>query len=240
MQQLSQVGITTGTAGIYDLAQVQSGHLELDETKLRTALVTDPSAVEALFGNTNVNVDAEAVGTGNGTIKTYTLKHGTDIIGDPVIKVGGVAYTLVDAADLKSYNPSPTDGSTPVTTHQFSYDRTTGKITFADAPVGEITADYDYDVSSGSNAGIFVQMNSLLTSYTQYGGVIDASIGANGYLAKNISYNSDRITDMQYRLSQEQATLYAKYQSMQTTLQGLQSQGSYITALLASLTKSSS
>ncbi|GEM_PF-3311354 len=240
MQQLSQVGITTGTAGVYDLAQIQSGHLELDETKLRAALASDPSAVESLFGNTNVNVDAEAVGTGDGITKTYTLKHGTDIIGDPVVKVGGVVYTLVDAADLKSYNPSPTDGSTPVTTRQFAYDRTTGQITFADAPTGEITADYDYDDSTGSNAGIFVQMNSLLTSYTQYGGVIDSSIGANGYLAKNISYNNDRITDLKYRLSQEQATLYTKYQSMQTTLQGLQSQGSYITALLASLTKSSS
>jgi len=240
MQQLSQVGITTGTAGVYDLAQIESGHLELDETKLRAALTADPSAVETLFGNTTVNVDAEAVGTGNGTTKAYTLKYGSDIIGDPVIKVGTTTYTLVDAADLKSYNPSPTDGSDPVTTHQYSIDRTTGKITFADAPSGAITADYDYDVSSGSNAGLFVQMNSLLTSYTQYGGTIDASSGSNGYLTKNIDYNNDRITDLKYRLSQEQATLYTKYQNMQTTLQGLQSQGSYITALLASLTKSSS
>lgn len=238
MQQLSQVGITTGTTGVFDLAQIQSGHLELDETKLRAALAADPTAVEALFGNTTVNVDAEAVGTGDGTTKTYTLKHGTDIIGDPTIKVGGVTYTLVNAADLKSYNPSPTDGSTPVTTHQFSFDSKTGKITFADAPVGAITADYDYDVSSGSNAGLFVQMNSMLNSYTQYGGTIDASIGTNGYLSKNMDYNNDRITDLKYRLSQEQATLYTKYQSMQTQLQTLQSQQSYVTALLNSLSSS--
>ncbi|EIW20915.1 MULTISPECIES: flagellar filament capping protein FliD [Pelosinus] len=242
MQQLSQVGITTGVAGVYDLAQIQSGHLELDETKLRAALVSDPDAVKALFGNTTVNVDAEAVATGNGSTKTYTLKYGADIIGDPTIQVDGVTYTLVDAADLKPYNPSPSDGSTPVTTHQYSFDSKTGTITFADAPANnaKITANYDYDVSSGSNAGLFVQMNSLLNSYTQYGGILDSQMGSNGYLSKNMEYNNDRIADLKYRLSQEQATLYTKYQNMQTTLQGLQSQGSYITALLASLTKSSS
>jgi flagellar hook-associated protein 2 len=241
MQQLSQVGITTGAAGTFDIDKVQSGHLELDETKFRAALAADPTAVETLFGNTTVHVDTEVVDPGNSTNtnKTYTLKYGSDMIGDPVIKVGNTTYTLADPADFKPYNPS---GTPPVTTHstQYSLDRVTGTITFAEAPTDKVTADYDYDVSSGSNAGIFVQMNSLLNSYTQYGGVIDATSGANGDLAKGISYNNDRITDLQYRLSQEQATLYTKYQNMQTTLQGLQSQGSYITALLASLNNSSS
>lgn len=245
MQQLSQVGITTGKAGVYDLAQIQSGHLELDETKLRAALASNPSAVESLFGNTTVNVDAEKVGTGDGVITTYTLKYGTDITGDPVIKVGDTTYTLV--ATATAYDK---DDSSTWNRHEYLFDRTTGKITFADsysasgtkndAPTGEITASYDYDVDSGGNAGLFVQMNSLLNSYTQYGGTFDAQIGSNGYLSKNMEYNNDRITDLKYRLSQEQATLYTKYQNMQTTLQGLQSQGSYITALLASLTKSSS
>jgi len=241
MQQLSQVGITTGTAGVYDLAQIESGHLELDETKLRAALTADPSAVESLFGNTTVNVDAEAVSTGDGTTTAFTLKHGTDIIGDPIVRVGSTTYTLVDAADLKTYVVG-TPGAGETNEHQFSFDSITGKITLNSAPTSteSITADYDYDVSSGSGAGIFVQMNSMLNSYTQYGGTIDASIGANGYLAKNIKYNNERITDLKYRLSQEQATLYTKYQNMQTTLQGLQSQGSYITALLNSLNSSSS
>ncbi|SFL45007.1 flagellar filament capping protein FliD [Pelosinus propionicus] len=240
MQQLSQVGITTGKAGVYDLAQIQSGHLELDATKLRAALASDPKAVQSLFGNTTVSVDSEEVGTGNGSDKTFTLKYGTDIIGDPVIKVNGVSYTLVKAADMKDYATSPNGTQTNV--HQFSFDSTTGKITLNTVLTSsdEITADYDYDASSGSGAGIFVQMGSLLTSYTQYGGMIDAIIGDKGNLAKGIAYNNERITDMKYRLSQEQATLYTKYHNMQTTLQGLQSQGSYITALLASLTKSSS
>ncbi len=245
MQQLSQVGITTGKAGVYDIAQIQSGHLELDETKLRAALASDPTAVESLFGNTTVSVDAEKVGTGDGATTTYTLKHGTEIIGDPVIKVGDTTYTLVTTATVYDKDDSSTWNR-----HEYLFDRTTGKITFADsysasgvkndAPKGEITASYDYDVESGSNAGLFVQMNSLLNSYTQYGGILDAQSGSNGYLSKNMEYNNDRITDLKYRLSQEQATLYTKYQNMQTTLQGLQSQGSYITALLASLTKSSS
>lgn len=245
MQQLSQVGITTGKAGVFDLAQVQSGHLELDETKLRAALAADPKAVETLFGNTTVSVDAEKVGTGDGTTTTYALKYGTDIIGDPVVKVGGTTYTLVETATV--YNK---DDSSTWNRHEYLFDRTTGKITFADSydstgkkndpPTGEITATYDYDVESGGNAGLFVQMNSMLNSYTQYGGTLDAQMGSSGYLAKNIKYNNERITDLKYRLSQEQATLYTKYQNMQTTLQGLQSQGSYITALLASLNSSKS
>lgn len=247
MQQLSQVGITTGTAGTYDLAQIQSGHLVLDETKLRSALASDPSAVQTLFGNTMVNVDAEAVGTGDNSTKTFALKHGTDIIGDPTINVYNsstgitTSYTLVKAADMKTYTTgTPSAGET--NEHQFSFDSATGKITLNTVLTSSdsITADYDYDVSSGSNAGIFVQMNSMLTSYTQYGGIIDASTGTDGYLTKQMSYNNDRITDLKYRLSQEQATLYTKYQNMQTTLQGLQSQGSYITALLASLNSSKS
>ncbi len=243
MQQLSQVGITTGSAGTYDAAKVQSGHLELDESKLRAALTSDPSAVQTLFGNTTVNVTGEKVGPGDGSTTTFTLAHGTDIIGDPAIQVNGKSYKLVKAADMKTY--AATADATHTTELQFSFDSATGKITLntqgADAPIStdKITADYNYDVSSGSSAGIFVQMNSLLTSYTQYGGIIDASIGTDGNLTKEMTYNNDRITDLKYRLSQEQATLYTKYQNMQTTLQGLQSQGSYITALLASLTKSS-
>ncbi|OAM92847.1 flagellar hook-associated protein 2 [Pelosinus fermentans] len=246
MQQLSQVGITTGTAGTYDIAKVQSGHLELDETKLRAALTADPKAVETLFGNTTVSIDEEKLGTngkGDGSTKTFTLKHGIDIIGDPTIKVGTKTYTLVAAADLKTHVDTTPPGATETNEYQFSFDSSTGKVTLNYAPNssdGDITVSYDYDVESGSNAGIFVQMNAQLTNYTQYGGTLDMQAGSNGYLAKNIEYNNDRITDLKYRLSQEQATLYTKYQNMQTTLQGLQSQGSYITALLASLTKSSS
>jgi flagellar hook-associated protein 2 len=244
MQQLSQVGITTGTAGTYDLEQVQSGHLVLDETKLRAALTADPKAVETLFGNTTVTVDAEKLGTngkGDGNTKTFTLKNGTDIIGDPTIKIGTKTYTLVSASDLKTHVDTTPPGAGETNDYQFSFDSKTGKVTLNYAPTssdGDITASYDYDVSSGSNSGIFVQMNAQLNSYTQYAGTLDAQAGANGYLMKNIDYNNDRIADLKYRLSQEQATLYTKYQNMQTTLQGLQSQGSYITALLASLTSS--
>jgi flagellar hook-associated protein 2 len=244
MQQLSQVGITTGAAGTYDLEQVQSGRLVLDETKLRAALTADPKAVETLFGNTTVTVDAEKLGTngkGDGSTKTFTLKYGTDIIGDPTIKVGTKTYTLVSAADMKTHVDTTPPGATETNDYQFSFDSKTGKVTLNYAPTssdGDITASYDYDVSSGSNSGIFVQMNAQLNSYTQYAGTLDAQAGANGYLMKNIDYNNDRIADLKYRLSQEQATLYTKYQNMQTTLQGLQSQGSYITALLASLTSS--
>lgn len=239
MQQLSQIGITTGTSGVFDLAKVQAGHLELDTTKLKAALTANSSAVASLLGNTIVNVTDEKVTSSDGG-KTYTLKYGSDISGDPTLKVdNGYTYTLVNLADLKPHGDG-TNGTT--TQYQYAYDSSTGTFTFADPldPSVKVTASYNYDVSSGSNAGLLVQMNTMLNSYTQYGGILDASMGSNGSLSKMISYNNDRISDMKLRLASEEATLYNKYQNMQTVLQSIQSQGSYITALLNSLNGSSS
>jgi flagellar hook-associated protein 2 len=243
LQQLSQVGITNGKAGVYDLEQVYSGHLELDETVLRAALATDSDSVKKLFGDTSVSITAEAVGVGDGSARpTYTLAHGTDISGEPTVKVDGITYTLVDAADLKTYVLTP-PAAGETNAHQFSFDSTTGKITLNTqlTSSNKVTADYVYDdgTGGGTGSGIMVQMKSMLNDYTKVGGMIDSQIGSNGDISKTITYNLARITDLQYRISQEQATLYAKYQNMQTTLSGLQSQGSYITALLSSLTSSS-
>jgi flagellar hook-associated protein 2 len=239
MQQLSQIGITTGTAGVYDIDKVQSGHLELDTTKLTAALTSNSSAVASLLGNTTVNVTDEKESSTDGG-KTYTLKYGANISGDPTLKVdNGFTYTLVNLADLKPYGDG-TGGTT--TQHQYAYNSSTGTFTFADplASTVNVTASYNYDVSSGSNAGLLVQMNTMLNSYTQYGGILDASIGSNGSLTQMISYNNDRISDMKLLLASQQATLYTKYQNMQTVLSSVQSQGSYITALLNSLNGSSS
>jgi flagellar hook-associated protein 2 len=234
MQQLSQVGISGGKT--FDLTKVKSGHLELDTTKFKSALQTNLQAVTSLFGNTISAVNNEAVGTGNGST-IFNLKHGS-LSGAPTIQVDGVTYTQVSGSPRADV---PAVGVTPAKIYnEYSVDYTTGKITFGTAPATgkAITANYNYDISSGGNAGIFVQMNTKLNSNTQVGGTIDSLVGSNGSLSKMMTYNNDRISDLKTRLVAEQATLYTKYQNMQTIYQSLQAQGSYMTSLLASLNSS--
>lgn len=237
MQQLSQVGISGGKT--FDLEKVKSGHLELDTAKLKSALQSNLQAVTSLFGNSISAVNNEAVGTGNGSTTKFNLKNGS-ISGAPTIQVDGVTYTQVSGTPRADV---PAAGTTPAKIYnEYSVDYTTGKITFGTAPAtgSAITASYDYDISSGSNAGIFVQMNTNLNNNTKVGGTLDSLVGSNGSLSKMMTYNNDRISDLKTRLVAEQATLYAKYQNMQTIYQSLQAQGSYMTSLLASLSKSSS
>ncbi|AIF53653.1 flagellar filament capping protein FliD [Pelosinus sp. UFO1] len=238
MQQLSQVGITTGAPGVFDSAKVQSGHLELDTTKLKSALQSDIQSVTSLFGNTLTSVTNETVTQSGGV---YSLKNGS-ITGDVTIKVGTQTYTQVSGTP-KAHTADPTD-LTKTTGYEYSVDYTTGKITFGSDPASDfpgdtISADYKYDISSGSNAGIFVQMQTMLNDNTKYGGQFDAITGSNGSITKTMKYNNDRISDLKTRLAAQQATLYTKYQNMQTLLASIQSQGSYMTSMLASLNSSS-
>lgn len=235
MQQLSQVGITTGDIG-QSVAESKTGHLSLDTDKLRAAIENDPDAVAALFGNTIESVSGETPeGTIDGTNKTFQLEHG-QLTGSPTVVVNGVTYTQV------SGTPKPYDVDTQPQ-HQYSINSSTGEITFGDAPTSGATIEvtYTYNISDdSSSAGIFVQMANLLNGYTQVGGIIDSITGSDGSITNQIKYNSDRIDDMNYRLQQQQASLYTMYQQMQTQLATLSSQSSFLEAQLASLTSTSS
>jgi flagellar hook-associated protein 2 len=233
MQQLSQVGITTGAIG-QSTAASKTGHLSLDKDKLVAALQNDPNAVEALFGNTTVSVDDEAVGTSNGIQTMYTLKNGN--VSSPVLKsVSGNTTTTYNQVTTFS-----TDADTRAKEYIFDYK--TGQVTFGAAPVAgaTITASYTYDVSSGSNAGIFVQMKTALNGYTNVGGSFDSLIGSDGSVTNMIKYNNDRIKDMKLRLTNEQTSLYSRFNTMQTLLLNLQSQGSFLTSQLSAMSSSSS
>jgi flagellar hook-associated protein 2 len=241
-QQLSQIGITTGKPGVYDIDQVKSGHLELDTDKLKAALKSNTNAVASLLGNTTQSVPEEIVTLPNapdGTTKTFALQHG-EISGDHRVFVDGIEYTEVTGTP-KPYSATP--NATQSKNHEYSIDYKTGKITFGDAPLSgqSIKVSYSYDISAtSSSSGLFIQMKAKIESSTKFGGQFDSIIGTDGSITKGMKYNNDRISDLQLRLAAKQATLYTKYQNMQTILASLQSQGTYLTALLSSLNSSSS
>lgn len=237
MQQLSQVGITTGAVG-QSIAETETGHLSLDADKLRAAIQNDPDAVAKLFGNTIATVSKEKpTGTIDGSNTVFQLAN-KKLTGSPTVVVNGVTYTQV------SGTPRADDlTSTPNKIyHEYSIDYATGKITFGTAPASGATMEvsYTYDASEDTKtAGIFVQMNNKLDAFTQTGGIISAITGSDGSITNQIKYNSDRIDDMNYRLEQQKAALYSMYQNMQNQLSLLSSQGNYLTALLSSLNSSS-
>lgn len=229
LQQLSQVGITTGPVG-QDISASLTGKLSLDEDQLRAALQSNPQLVASLFGNSIVAVSNEAVGAGDGTTTVFNLQHGS--ISNPVVQVtSGTTTTTYTQVSTFSTDPA-------VRATQYIVDYSSGTITFGAAPAAgtTISASYDYDVNSGNQAGIFVQMGTLLNSYTRVGGIFDAVIGSDGSITNQISDNKDRISEMQQRLSDEQASLYTLYQNMQAQLLSLQNQGNFLTAQLAALT----
>jgi len=240
-QQLSQIGITSGEAGVFDIDQVKSGHLSLDTDKLKAALKSNTNAVASLLGNTTQSVTDEIVTSPNapdGATKTFALQHG-EISGDHRVFVDGIEYIEVSGTP-KPYDATP--DATQSKNHEYSIDYKTGKITFGDAPLNgqEIKVSYNYDISAtSSSSGLFIQMKAKLESNTKYGGQFDTITGTNGSITKEMKYNNDRISDLQLRLAAKQATLYTKYQNMQTILASLQSQGSYLTSLLSSLNSSS-
>lgn len=238
MQQLTQVGITTGAVG-QSAAESETGHLSLDADKLRKAIENDPDSVAKLFGNTIASVDKEKpTPAADGTNKVFQLAN-TKVTGSPLVVVDGITYTEVSGTP-KADNPTATP---PKIYHEYTVDYTTGKITFGTAPDAgaNIEVSYSHDISEDSSAaGIFVQMNNLLDSYTQVGGTIYAITGSNGSITNQMKYNSDRIADMSYRLEMQKSYLYTMYQQMQNQLTLLSSQSTFLTSQLSGLTSSSS
>ncbi len=239
MQQLSQMGITNGKPGVYDLDKVKNGHLELDEAKLKSALQSNPDAVASLFGNTTRSVSDETISPDPaGAEKTFTLKH-VSLSGKNSVVVDGITYTEVSGTPKKyNTNPATFNPATDSKDREYSLDYATGKITFGDPPsaTAVIKVSYNYDIDSGSSeAGLFVQLKTKLEENTKYGGQIDTISGVDGYISKNLKYNNERVLDLKTRLVAEQDRLYSRYQSMQKILASLQSQGSYLTSMFASL-----
>jgi flagellar hook-associated protein 2 len=221
MRQFSQVGISTGAVGS-SVSEAKTGHLVLDETKLRSALASDPQAVANLFGNgTESVVDESHASTGSTTL---TLGHfPVSTVPAPVIKVNGTTYTLV------SGTPSTAAGS-----KEYSINYTTGQITFGVAPLAgdTIKASYDY---GGSAEGLAVQMKKALGELTRVGGSFDNRIGSSGSLTKSMKFNAEGIASMEKRLKMREENLYKQFTAMETLMSKMKSQQSWLNSQLAGL-----
>ncbi|HBS58193.1 MAG TPA: hypothetical protein DEA44_02880, partial [Firmicutes bacterium] len=178
------------------------------------------------------SVTGESLGNGDGTNTTFTLaKTPVAAAPQPSITVDGEVYTLV-AGD-----PSTVAGS-----KEYSINYNTGVITFGIAPAAgkEVKATYDYDVTSGSEAGIAVRLKSVLGELTRVGGTFDGRIGSKGSVTKQISYQEKRIEDMERRLKMREEALYRQFTALETLMSKMNSQSSWLTAQLAQLPTSSS
>lgn len=229
MQQFSQIGISTGAVGS-SADTTKDGKMVLDETKLRKALEADADSVASLFGKSSASVTGEELtDDGDGDDKTYTLANTSILtVPAPTIKVGSTVYTLVAASDL-----DPDE-------KQFAINYATGQITFSATPVaGTITANYDYRVTDGADAGLAMRMKTMVGELIRAGGTFDTRIGSNGSITKQINYQTKRIDDLERRLQMREEALYRQYTNLETLMSKMNSQSSWLTAQLASLTNTS-
>lgn len=228
--QLSQVGITTGTAGS-SVDSAKSGDLTLDTAKLTQALTDNPDAVAALFGKSN-RVFAEKT-TMDGTKSQVTLAtHPLSTAFVPQVNVNGVNYSVVK--DASSFSTDPI-----VSAKQFWVDYKNGTINFKTAPAASavVSVNYDYDTS---NSGMALRFKNIVASYTKYGGSFDATIGSNGSIPSQIKDLGKQMTNMQDRIDQHQARLEKQFTAMETMLASLKSQQNSFNSLLGNLSSSSS
>lgn len=229
MQQLSQIGISTGGIGS-SFSAVSEGKLELNEDKLRAALESDAQAVAALLGNGTAAVTGEEVGTGDGTTTSFTLANKpVSRSVEPTITVGGVTYKRV----------SGTPSSNPLD-REYSLNFLTGKITFGAAPAAgqDIVASYSYNLSTGSGAGIMVQLSSRLSGYASVGGILDAAVGSGGSLTRQVSDLSKQMESLERRLELREESYYKQFAALEKALSLLKNQSTWLSSQLAGLSSS--
>jgi flagellar hook-associated protein 2 len=221
MNQFSQIGISTGKAGS-GVESAKTGHLVLDEEKLRNALASDAQAVANLFGHgTESAVNEEYTSDGS---TTFTLKKfPVAAVPAPTLEVNGTSYTLVSGP------PSTTEAD-----HQYSINYTTGEITFGYAPMLNDTIKVSYDYG-GSVEGLAVQMKNVLGELTRVGGSFENRIGSNGSLAKSMKATEASIESMERRLALREKTLYKQFATMESLMSNMKSQQSWLNSQLAGL-----
>ena len=80
--------------------------------------------------------------------------------------------------------------------------------------------------------GVAVQLNSVLKTFTQSGGLVDQAVTSLQSSLTDISAQQATLND---QLSQTQSQLFAEYQAMETVVAGLKSTASQLTTELAAL-----
>jgi len=160
----------------------------------------------------------KTIGSGNGYRTTFSL--GNDNIKQNVSVVvgdGSNVYTQVESED-------------ELTGYTYLVDHDKGTIKFGNAPaLGEdVKVSYEYMMA---DEGAFYQIYEGLKTYTGIGIFFQEESS----LTSTISDYADRAVSLQDRLDSKEERLWKQYTNLETTLNNLQSQSSWLSGELAKL-----
>jgi len=157
------------------------------------------------------------VSKGSGYNKTYFL--GAKNIKDGVnVEVDGTTYKEVASIDDLSAND------------EYYLDHDSGKVTFFQAPANgvEIRSTYDYTIS---DEGLMYPLDDALKAVSGIGSLhIDET-----QLDTQIKDTQERLTQMKSRLDDKEASLWKKWNALESSMGSLQSQSSWLSGQLAKL-----
>jgi len=219
--QLALVGI--------EVADSKSSKLEIDSTKFKEALDTNPNAIRYLFTK-NIGaglITDESVGQGDGSSLSFNLEGVPENTDDMRIKVGDKEYT-VDGGTYKIVTNNTEPGANEV-----YLDMMTGKMKFGTAPDSSalISADYNVD-SSKTSDGLAIRVNTYLKPYTTYNGTMDSRIKSYDNKVKDMN---NWIANVEMRLEKREESLRRQYTAMEEAINNSNSTGSWLSSQLSSL-----
>jgi|GEM_PF-2554979 len=160
----------------------------------------------------------KVIGSGNGYRTVFSL--GNDNIKQNVSVVVGDGSTVYDQVETEE----------ELTGNTYYVDHDEGTIKFGNAPAmgEEVKVSYEYMMA---DEGAFYQIYEGLKTYTGIGIFFQEESS----LVSTIKDYADRAVSLQQRLESKEARLWKQYTNLETTLNDLQSQSSWLSGQLARL-----
>ena len=203
---LSQVGITFGAVGT---AAGQANTLQVDETALRNALSTDPTAVAQLFSGLQLGATLQTGGTGS--IASVS-------VAPTGLQRPGVYSIASDASGNLTATFTPDDGSAPFTVSgTIAAGGTNATLIPGVTLTAQSTLQAGTDTLSipATQEGIMPMLTGYLNGYVMSGGILGTrQTGAQD----TVNDLNDQIQQMQDSLTQKAQQLKDKFAAMEDAL----------------------